>query len=39
MIENQDYIAINKGYEETTQINPYDYNLSNGIRKVARFQL
>ena len=26
MIEDQDYIAVNKGYEETTQINPYDYN-------------
>ena len=37
MIENQDFIAIDKGYEETTQINPYDYNLTIGIRKIARF--
>jgi hypothetical protein len=37
MIENQDYVAINKGYEETTQINPYDYNFTIGIRKIARF--
>ena len=37
MVENQDYIAINKGYEETTQINPYDYNFTIGIRKIARF--
>tara|TARA_R100000664_G_scaffold4352_1_gene8878 strand:+ start:692 stop:1726 length:1035 start_codon:yes stop_codon:yes gene_type:complete len=37
MVEAQDYIAINKGYEETTQINAYDYNFQIGIRKVARF--
>ena len=37
MVENQDYIAINKGYEETTQINEYDYNFTIGIRKIARF--
>tara|TARA_A100000171_G_scaffold51701_1_gene66874 strand:+ start:694 stop:1728 length:1035 start_codon:yes stop_codon:yes gene_type:complete len=37
MIEDQDYIAVNKGYEETTQINPYDYNFTIGIRKIARF--
>ena len=37
MIEDQDYIAINKGYEETTQINPYDYNFTLGIRKIARY--
>ena len=37
MVEDQDYIAINKGYEETTQINPYDYTFQIGIRKVARF--
>ena len=37
MVENQDYIAINKGYEETTQINPYDFNITFGIRKIARF--
>jgi hypothetical protein len=37
MIEDQDFIAINKGYEETTQLNPYDYNFQIGLRKVARF--
>ena len=37
MIEDQDYIAVNKGYEETTQINPYDYNFTLGIRKIARY--
>ena len=24
MVENQDYISIDKGYEDVTQINPYD---------------
>ena len=38
MVENQDYIAINKGYEEVTQINPYDYNFTLGIRKIARYE-
>ena len=28
MVEDQDFIAINKGYEETTQINPYDYSFT-----------
>ena len=37
MVEDQDFMAINKGYEETTQINPYDYNFTIGIRKIARF--
>ena len=37
MVEDQDFIAINKGYEETTQINPYDYNFTIGIRRIARF--
>jgi hypothetical protein len=37
MIEDEDFIAINKGYEETTQINEYDYNFTVGIRKIARF--
>ena len=37
MTENQDYISIDKGYEDVTQINPYDFNLTFGIRKVARF--
>jgi|TARA_R100000329_G_C7617625_1_gene219403 hypothetical protein len=36
-IETQDYIAVNKGYEETTQINPFDINATIGIRKIARF--
>ena len=37
MVENQDYISVNKGYEDITQINPYDYNLTIGLRKIARF--
>mgnify|MGYP003111082459 FL=1 len=37
MVENQDYISIDKGYEDVTQINPYDFNLTFGIRKIARF--
>jgi len=37
MVENQDYISIDKGYEDVTQVNPYDFNLTIGIRKVARF--
>ena len=37
MVEDQDFIEINKGYEETTQINPYDYNFTIGIRRIARF--
>ena len=37
MIENQDYISIDKGYEDVTQINPYDFNLTIGWRKIARF--
>jgi len=36
MVEQQDYIAINKGYEETTQINEYDYSFQIGVRKIAR---
>ena len=36
-IENQDYIAIDKGYIDVTEVNPYDYNLTIGIRKIARF--
>ncbi len=37
MVEDQDYRAINRGYEEITQINPYDYSFQIGIRKVARY--
>tara|TARA_Y100001973_G_scaffold64014_1_gene93570 strand:+ start:259 stop:1275 length:1017 start_codon:yes stop_codon:yes gene_type:complete len=37
MIEAEDYQAISKGYEDITQVNPYDYNLTIGIRKIARF--
>ena len=37
MVERQDYISIDKGYEDITQINPYDFNLSIGIRKIARY--
>ena len=32
--EREDYIAVDKGYEDVTQVNPYDYNLTIGIRKV-----
>ena len=35
--ERSDYIAIDKGYEDVTQIHPYDYNLTIGLRKIARF--
>ena len=35
-IEDEDYIAVNKGYEDVTQVNPYDYNLTIGLRKIAR---
>ena len=37
MLERENYIAIDKGYEDVTEINPYDYNLTIGIRKIARF--
>jgi len=35
--EREDYIAVDKGYEDVTQVNPYDYNLTIGLRKIARF--
>jgi len=38
MVENEDYISIAKGYEDVTQVNPFDYNLTIGVRKKARFQ-
>jgi hypothetical protein len=37
MVENQDYISIDKGYEDVTQINEHDINLTIGWRKIARF--
>ena len=37
MIERENFIAIDRGYEDVTEINPYDYNLTIGIRKIARF--
>jgi len=37
MVERENYIAIDRGYEDVTEINPYDYNLTFGIRKIARF--
>tara|TARA_R100000664_G_scaffold4627_1_gene9208 strand:- start:719 stop:1765 length:1047 start_codon:yes stop_codon:yes gene_type:complete len=37
MIEREDYIAIDKGYEDVTWVSPYDYNLTVGLRKIARF--
>ena len=36
-VEREDYRAINKGYEDITEINAYDYNLTLGVRKIARF--
>ena len=36
MVERDDYIAIDKGYEDVTLINPFDYNLTIGLRKIAR---
>ena len=35
-VETEDYIAVDKGYENVTEINPYDYNLTIGLRKIAR---
>ena len=35
--ERDNYIAVQKGYEDVTKVNPYDYNLTIGIRKIARF--
>jgi hypothetical protein len=37
MIEREDYMAIDRGYEDVTEINPYDYSLTFGLRKVARY--
>jgi hypothetical protein len=37
MTEREDYIAVNKGYQDVTEVNPYDYNLTIGLRKIARF--
>ena len=37
MTEREDYVAFDKGYEDVTWINPYDYNLTIGLRKIARF--
>ena len=37
MSERENYIAVNKGYEDVTRVNPYDYNLTIGLRKIARF--
>ena len=33
MIERENYIAIDKGYEDITIINPYDYNLTIGLTR------
>ena len=37
MVEREDYMSVNKGYEDITQVNPYDYSLTFGLRKVARY--
>ena len=37
MAEREDYVAFDKGYEDVTWVNPYDYNLTIGLRKIARF--
>ena len=36
-VEREDYRAVMKGYEDITKINAYDYNLTLGLRKIARF--
>jgi len=36
MIEREDYMAIDRGYEDITQINEFDYALTFGVRKIAR---
>ena len=36
-VEQEDYRAVGKGYEDVTVVNPYDYNLTIGLRKIARF--
>ena len=36
-VERNDYIAVNKGYEDVTRIHDYDYNVTFGLRKIARF--
>ena len=36
-VERENYRAVNKGYEDITKINEYDYNLTLGVRKIARF--
>ena len=36
MVEKENYIAVDKGYEDITQVSPYDYNLTIGLRKIAR---
>ena len=30
-VEREDYRAVNKGYEDITEINAYDYNLTLGL--------
>ena len=37
MAERENYMAIDKGYEDITQINKFDYSLTFGLRKVARY--
>ena len=37
MVEREDYMAIDRGYEDITQVNPYDYSVTFGLRKVARY--
>jgi hypothetical protein len=37
MVEREDYMAIDRGYEDVTEINPFDYSLRFGLRKVARY--
>ena len=36
-VERENYRAVMKGYEDITKINEYDYNLTLGLRKIARF--
>ena len=36
-VERNDYIAVDKGYQDVTRIHDYDYNVTFGLRKIARF--
>ena len=33
-VETEDSISVNKGYDNVTELNTYDYNLTIGMRKI-----